>query len=80
MIVTWLVCVVLILILVPPVSQVAQDEFNCFDKPKPKCPDDGSGLVTLYVVLGLTALFIIHHVYTTPDDEKGIGCIERDGL
>ena len=55
---------------------VAQDEFNCFNRPKPKCPDDGSGLVTIYVVIGLTSLFAIHHYFTTPEDEKDVGCIE----
>ena len=52
-------------------TDVAQDEFNCFDKPQPECPNPDLTLPTVIVLAGLTALAWLHHFMTTPKFELG---------
>ncbi len=50
-------------------ADVAQDEFDCFDKPQPECPTPNLTLPTLLVLAGLTFLTWLHHHMTTPKFE-----------
>lgn len=52
---------------------LAEDEFNCFDKKDAKCPDGDLTFETLVILGVLTALTALHHYLTSAKDD--VGCI-----
>lgn len=52
---------------------LAEDEFNCFDKKKAECPDGDLTFETLIILAVLTALTALHHYLTSKKDD--VGCI-----
>ena len=53
---------------------VAQDEFNCFDKKDPECPANNVDVVTFLIVSIITGFIIIHQVFSSEKGDKDIGC------